>query len=721
MSTQRARLLELCFLLTLPGFLGACSSSPLDAPPLEIGLEGMRAPAFTPESPEVPVVWMEPQATQLDVEDGTQPGMESFSARNADIRDVLVSLFEGSSLNLVVASDVRGTVTFDFKATSQEEALLTLLDLLGLSMRRQGDFVVVEGRQTKAFQLDYVSGVGDFGSQTSGSSGSSSGDNNNSSGSGSGSTESVDPWENLQVELQALLGDETDVVLKPEAGSVVITGSSDTLRLAESYLADLEESLHRQVVIEAEVLEVTVDDEQRLGVAYSVFPGALPSDEQGLLRGGAAILTDLLTGGNAFQFGLIKSERYGVIVDALKKTGQVRVLSRPRVATLNNQPATITVAEQVPVIERNIIDGETTRTEFDIRFEEAGVNLNLLPQISEEGDIVTRISPRITEVVGQVTTPDGFQVEPILSVRQTNSTLRIRDGQSVVIGGLRFSRQTEVVDKVPLLGDIPFLGLPFRRTIQTQRQVELIIVLTPHTLDDRRQREGLQKARAYYEEIKRPFHLGLFFDNPPDGRLMDSFLSGDLETRLNPAASPGDRNEFGVEIDQSPEPPSLSRRGLAFALMRRAIEAFEAGNFRQAELRIEQAERYGDLGGWTKLYRASLLRRQGRLAAAERCLEELQRANPEHVLVANNLAALKIARGCWSEAKRLLEDAVQAHPEDRTLKCNLAAVLYEVGNTQAAIANLQEVLQAEPRHPEAQRALESLVGAAMSIPVEPVR
>ncbi len=695
-------------------FLSACSSTPTPRDP-KIEIPDLRT-KMSEASPSLPLIWMEPDARSVSPDVG-HDDMQAFSARSADIRDVLITLFDQSDLNLMVAPEVSGSVTFDFRATSQEEALLNLVDLLGLSIRRQGDFMIVEGRKTKTFHLDYVSGTiiqgGGGGSDEGGSDGGGS--------EGGGSAVAVDPWETLKQEIADLLSPETRVVLKPEAGTVVASGSLADLDVLEKFLADLEKSLHRQVVIEAEILEVSLDDEHRLGVAYSVFPGALPSDETGLLENGAAFVANLLSGGNAFRFGLFKQDRYGVLVDAMKSVGQVRVLSRPRVATLNNQPASITVADQVPVIERTIIDGETSRTEFDIRFEDAGVVLNLLPQISSGGDIVTRISPRITEVVGQVTTPDGLQTEPILSVRETTTTLRIKDGQSVVIGGLRFMRQIETVEKIPVLGDIPLLGIAFRRTIQSERQVELVLVLTPHTVDDARQVEELRKARHYIQETKRPFHLGLFFDSPPDGSFFDAFSAATMDTILNEVKPDEDTSLEESQVDASLEGSALSRSGLAMALMRRAIMDYEAGRIQKAEVGLEAAREYAALGGLPYIYLAAMARREGDLESAERYLTTLHQSNSSNVLVVNNLAALYLSRGEWQLAKELLTEAVVEHPDDSVLRVNLATVLTSLGRGAEAVDHLQSVLRTDPKHTVARSHMEKVLNMNRMLPAAPPR
>jgi type II secretory pathway component GspD/PulD (secretin) len=668
-----------------------------------------------------PLQWTEP--VLRDERRASDRGLQSFSARDADIRDVLLTLFENGELNLLVAPEVSGRVTFDFKATSQEEALLTLTDLLGLTLKKDGDFVVVEGAQTRTFKLDYVFGSGLL-SNSSGSSlsGGSSDTSASSSSSGAGSVEALDPWEELEDELEAILGQGSQVTLKPQAGTITVRGSTQDFTLVEDYLQELESSLHRQVVIEAEVLEVNLNDEHRLGVAYAVFPDAFPSDEAGTLDGGAAVLTNLLSGGTAFQFGLLKTDRYGFMVDALKSTGQVRVLSRPRVATLNNQPATITVAQQVPVIERTVIDGQNTRTDYDIRFEEAGVVLQLLPQISANGDIVARISPRITDVVGQVVTPDGLQVEPILSVRETSTTLRIRDGQSVVIGGLRFQRQSERVDKIPFLGDIPILGIPFRRTIQSQDQIELVIVLTPHFLTDERQEQGLERARRYITDARRPFNFGLFFESPPDGSFFRNFSDGSMPSILEETTGMGASSGTGLEPGVGePMAEALSARGMAYALVRRAMADARSGKTTRARLRMKQAREYDPLGGWTLLFEASLARNDGDLLRAERLLSELHQERPGHPMVAGNLAILRYTRGDWLTARALLEEAVVKNPEDTLVRTNLAALLTRIGRGTEAVEHLQEALRTDPGNVVARGMLDRSLDVEGMVGVEPVR
>jgi type II secretory pathway component GspD/PulD (secretin) len=180
------------------------------------------------------------------------------------------------------------------------------------------------------------------------------------------------------------------------------------------------------------------------------------------------------------------------IVEALSTQGNVNILSKPRIATLNNQPAIIKVAREDVYFQtsRTTTFGETT-TETNVNFLTVGIVLSVTPQISGDGIITMTIHPSITEKTGERTSIIGDSV-PIIDVRETETVARVRNNQTVLIGGLLQDKVTENTLGLPILKDIPYLGKLFTHINRETTKTELVIMLTPRIVND----EAMQSITA---------------------------------------------------------------------------------------------------------------------------------------------------------------------------------------------------------------------------------
>jgi MSHA biogenesis protein MshL len=158
----------------------------------------------------------------------------------------------------------------------------------------------------------------------------------------------------------------------------------------------------------------------------------------------------------------------------------VKVLSSPTIFTLNNQKAIIRVANQDVFFITGAVATQNTVTQtvqpmtIDI-----GIILDVTPQISEDGTIIMNIHPSITEKTGEKVTPDGKTTFPLLSVRETDTTVRVRDNQTIIIAGLMQEKKEETLIGVPVLKSIPLLGYLFRYKSENKRNSEGVIMITP--------------------------------------------------------------------------------------------------------------------------------------------------------------------------------------------------------------------------------------------------
>jgi type II secretory pathway component GspD/PulD (secretin) len=167
-------------------------------------------------------------------------------------------------------------------------------------------------------------------------------------------------------------------------------------------------------------------------------------------------------------------------MQAISEQGEVRVLSSPTISTLNNQKAIIRVGNQDVFFITGAVATQTTVTQtIQPMTIDVGIILDVTPQIAEDGTILMNIHPSITEKTGEKMTPDGKTTFPLLSVRETDTTVRVKDGQTIIIAGLMQEKNEETHIGVPVLQSVPLLGGLFRYKTETKKNSELVIMITP--------------------------------------------------------------------------------------------------------------------------------------------------------------------------------------------------------------------------------------------------
>jgi MSHA biogenesis protein MshL len=307
------------------------------------------------------------------------------------------------------------------------------------------------------------------------------------------------------------------VLVSRQAGVLMITAPESVLAEVERYLTTLVRSLGRQVLLDSRIVEVALRDDVELGLDVEIAPGYGDARQVGTIvrtitggldRANATFLQDLapvLTSGG-FSFG-IATDNVGVILNALARQADVRVMATPRVATLNNHKALIKVVRNevffIASVEVEAFEavGQTAVTTFEPTITPVGVTLDVTPQISEYGEITLHVHPSVSEIVEireqpQLPGQDDTGALPVIDLRETDTVLRVQDGETIVIGGLIQHRELDVERKIPLLGDIPILGQLFRQMDVEERRSELVIFLTPTVLDP----PTIQRVSAEGEE-----------------------------------------------------------------------------------------------------------------------------------------------------------------------------------------------------------------------------
>jgi type II secretory pathway component GspD/PulD (secretin) len=207
------------------------------------------------------------------------------------------------------------------------------------------------------------------------------------------------------------------------------------------------------------------------------------------------IISESTTGGTISTPGIFKIKPYGGIfaigaggtdialsdiMQAISDQGDVKILSSPTISTLNNQKAIIRVGNQDVFFITGAVATQTTVTQIIQPMTiDIGIILDVTPQIAEDGTIIMNIHPSITDKTGEKTTPDGKTTFPLLSIRETDTTVKVRDGQTIIIAGLMQEKKEESYIGVPVLDSVPLLGGLFRYKTDKRRNSELVIMITP--------------------------------------------------------------------------------------------------------------------------------------------------------------------------------------------------------------------------------------------------
>jgi len=295
-------------------------------------------------------------------------------------------------------------------------------------------------------------------------------------------------------------GEKAFLTVNRQAGMIVVKDFPEVLFRVAEFLENIEGSIQRQVFIQAKIIEITLNDDYKLGIDWSQVSPFTVSHSANTLLGDTT-----LAGAANFTYGLANSS-FNIVVDALSQQGQVSVLSSPKIATLNNQRAVIKVGTDDIFFKPEISAATTTSgatTEYIPQAITIGIILDVVPQINPNGQIMMSINTSITEKNGERTSPDGINVVPILDVRESNNVVLAQHGQTIVIGGLMKVRKEVDDNSVPFLGAIPYLGRAFHWTNETESKTELVIMLTPEimvgqTIEDKFNSEGTRLRNLGY-------------------------------------------------------------------------------------------------------------------------------------------------------------------------------------------------------------------------------
>ena len=445
-------------------------------------------------------------AQELNKKEKEENIIEYLEFREVDIKDVLRQLAKQYNLNIVFSQSVKGLITIQLHNVTVEQALDAIVTANGYVYTKKGNIYKVttpeevekEVVQTKIFKLSNADAS------------------------------------KLKETLKKVLSAQGSIEADTRSNSLIVTDTPSVLTKIEEMISTLDEPT-RQVLIEAKFIETNLGTTEKLGIDWSttvtaygssrpitfpfkakgdevfsrgIFPVPSPSDSN-FSNPTAFPYVDA----DNFTFGTLDFTQYQAVLNFLKTKTNSRLISAPRVVTMDNKQAEIYIGKTrpIPQFEYNDTTGNYQITGFEEKIE--GVILTVTPQISKVKDgynIKLKLKPKVTNYVDKVTFGAlGFDY-PVMSERYAETEVVIKSGQTIVIGGLIETKRTKSIHKIPLLGDIPLLGFFFtHKTIEPNEKSELLIFVTAKVLEEKKEQRLLAYESDLVNNFKRPFKLKL--------------------------------------------------------------------------------------------------------------------------------------------------------------------------------------------------------------------
>jgi len=454
----------------------------------------------------------------------------SLDLRDTNVADAIRYLAEKADINIAVSKNVGGRVTLSFKNVTIKDALDIVLLSNDLAAERRGEIIYcmpakeyetlhgtkwADPREVRVFKLQYArptdvltvlgtlkSAVGNIVVD-------------NESGTVvimdtperiARMKEAISPMDKESLtqvfelkyakakEVEENLTSRLDakgigsITADERSNQLIVTALPKRMDEVEKIIAELDKKT-RQVLIEAKIVKVTLSPDFDMGIDWEYVWDHLIKEGKSLVVDSVVqfpISSAISTFGQ-LTVGTLAENDYTATIKILKTIGETKLLSSPRIAAVNNEEASILIGTREAYITDTVTQGQsTTTTAESVTFLDVGVQLNVTPVINEDGFVTMKIRPEVSAIDRYLTTyysTGTVRSEiPIVSTTTAETTVMVKDGYTIIIGGLIKDETVRTTKKIPILGDIPFLGMAFRQIDEDKEKTEIVVFLTPHII-----------------------------------------------------------------------------------------------------------------------------------------------------------------------------------------------------------------------------------------------
>ena len=432
-----------------------------------------------------------------------------ISARNTPLRDVLFIISEATGLNMIMENEINPElpITLSLKNVTAEDALNRVCSAVDYFYTVKDNMLSIKATTTKTYELGYPAVVQtyntDLGGDMLGSATSGTGGGTTLKGNITQKTETdksaYNFWDVIEKSLEKIIGASAGppsaarqtFTVNRLTGTIIVTGTKKTLENIENYINTIKKVINRQVLVEAKIIEVNLSDALQFGINWSYVLHSREGRSETFATGQFA---DVVTP-NAPNFSITTvAADFASLLRAIQTQGETRVLSNPRISIMNGQTSILSVGQNtnfISKVETITTQGTTPVTTFTVTTSSvlSGIMIGIVPFISESGEISLTITPITSDLTKlderKLGTPDGsgnypYLIQlPTIALRQLSTTVKVRNGQMVVIGGLISDKEQIEDSKIPWIGDIPGLGYLFKSKTKRITKSELVVLIQP--------------------------------------------------------------------------------------------------------------------------------------------------------------------------------------------------------------------------------------------------
>jgi MSHA type pilus biogenesis protein MshL len=504
---KKGKALAMAAISCLMALVWSCSTGgPLGKTEVDIRREVAIPEEFREGKVDVPLPLKTPEFIPA-TEDATplRTRIVNVIARGTPLKDVLYVIAEATSLNMVMEKGVNAEtpVNVTLKNVTAGQALSTIFNSVDYFYELKDSILLVKATETRSFELGqpaleqkYAVNVGgDILAGGSSPTGGSSGVKGSVEHGLKADEEAFKFWEAVEKSIAAILGAQGGATSGPQsftvnrlAGSVIVTGSKNDLERVEHYVANLKRIIGRQVLVEAKIIEVQLNNNLKFGIDWNYIAGDFTAAT-------ANFASVVPSSGSLIKIA-VTDRRFSPVLQALEQQGDVRILSNPRINMMNGQTALLSVGRNtsfVSKVETTVTPGTSGNiVTFTVQTSSvlSGILIGMVPYINEKGEISLTVTPIVSNLVqlkeasfGGLAT-GGAQISlPVVDLREMSTTVKMLNGQTVIIGGL-ISKQESVQDnQVPFLGNLPFVGYLFKNRDKQETRNELVVLLKPYLVN----------------------------------------------------------------------------------------------------------------------------------------------------------------------------------------------------------------------------------------------